>query len=73
MKRIKIIGNGRVIGNVVPSGAIAYNSFRQAVGISWTSYNIERKPLEINQFINYHNGMSHIQIEELQTEAITLD
>ena len=73
MKSIKIVTKGGKLGRIVPSGRIAYNIFRRVVGESWTTYNQSDKTMTLGRFIEFHNDNSHIQIEALESEQITLD
>jgi len=73
MKSIKIVSQGRNLGRIVSSGNIGHNILRQAVGESWTRYYREGKRLKLDKFIDFHNDRSHLQIEKLETEPITLD
>lgn len=73
MKSIKIVIKNKKLGRVVPSGNIQHNTLRRAVGESWTSYYSSTKDITLDKFVDYHNERSHIQIEDLQTEVITLD
>jgi hypothetical protein len=73
MRSILIVSSGNKLGTVVSSGHIEYNIFRRYVGESWTAYCSENRTIGLDDFIDFHNDRSHIQIEAVQTELITLD
>ena len=73
MKAITISISNEILGMVVPSGIIPYEIFRREVGKTWTEYFTVNKNLDLIRFTEFHNARSHVQIERLLTEVITLD
>jgi hypothetical protein len=68
MRSIQLSLNRFKVGKIVSCGRISFSKLHEAIEVTWKEYCNQHIKCDIfiEDYIDYHNSQSHIQIEKLE-------